>query len=119
MDALWTVVGAGLIVLMLQDVFHTLLYPHGSGPVCRTIMHGFWFLSRSLRGRAGTLAAPVALVAVIGAWTGLAVVGWALLYLPYPPGGFVYGYGVPQHGDFAEAVYISMGNLSPPWGTEK
>lgn len=44
-DALWTVLGAGLILLMLADVFHTLLYPHGSGPVCRTIMRGFWLLS--------------------------------------------------------------------------
>jgi hypothetical protein len=52
------------------------------------------------------------LVAVIAAWTGLAILGWALLYLPHLPGGFVYGEGVPQQGDFAEAVYISMGSLS-------
>ncbi|MDF9749462.1 potassium channel family protein [Arthrobacter sp. ES3-54] len=111
-DALWTAVGAGLILMMLADVFHTLLYPHGSGPVCRTIMRAFWLLTRSFRGRAGTLSAPVSLVAVIAAWTGLAILGWALLYLPHLPGGFVYGEGVPQQGDFAEAVYISMGSLS-------
>jgi hypothetical protein len=74
--ALWTAVGAGLILVMLADVFHTLLYPHGSGPVCRTIMRAFWLPARSFRGRAGTLSAPVSLVAVIAAWTGLAVLGW-------------------------------------------
>lgn len=111
-DALWTAVGAGLILMMLADVFHTLLYPHGSGPVCRTIMRASWLLTRNLRGRARTLSAPVSLVAVIAAWTGLAILGWALLYLPHLPDGFVYGEGVPQQGDFAEAVYISMGSLS-------
>src|SRR5215207_7626007 len=111
-DTLLTLLGAGLILLMLADVFHTLLYPHGSGPVCRTIMHGFWFLSRRLKGRAGTLAAPVAMAAVIAAWAGLAIAGWALLYLPHLPEGFVYGNGVPQHGDLVEAAYISMVSLS-------
>jgi hypothetical protein len=111
-DALWTVMGAGLILLMAADVFHTLLYPHGSGPVGRTIMRGFWLLSRKLRGRASTIAAPLAMAAVIGAWAGLAAIGWALLYLPHLPQGFVYEDGVPQRGDFAEAVYISMVTLS-------
>jgi hypothetical protein len=111
-DALWTLAGAGLILLMLADVFHTLLYPHGSGPVCRAIMRGFWLSSRRVRGRSSAVAAPLAMAAVIGAWAGLAVVGWAFLYLPHLPGGFVYADGVPQEGGFAEAVYISMVTLS-------
>jgi hypothetical protein len=111
-DALWTVMGAGLILLMLADVFFTLLYPHGSGPVGRTIMRGFWLLSKRLRGRTSTIAAPLAMAAVIGAWAGLAAIGWALLYLPHLPQGFVYEAGVPQRGDFAEALYISMVTLS-------
>lgn len=110
-DALWTVLGAVLILLMVADVFHTLLYPHGSGPVCRTIVRGFWLLSR-VGGRASTIAAPLAMAAVIGAWAGLAVMGWALLYLPHLREGFVYESGVPRRGDFAEAVYISMVTLS-------
>lgn len=109
---LWTVVGAGLILLMLVDVFYTLLYPHGSGPVCRTIMRGCWLLSRPSRGGASPIAAPVAMAAVIVAWASMAVIGWALLYLPHLPEGFVYGSGIPQQGDFIEAVYISMVNLS-------
>ena len=111
-DSLWTVVGAGLILLMLLDVFYTLLYPHGSGPVSRTIMRGCWLLSRPTRGGASSIAAPVAMAAVIAAWAAMAVMGWALLYLPHLPGSFVYGDGVPQQGDFAEAVYISMVTLS-------
>lgn len=111
-DTLWTVIGAGLILLMLIDVFHTLLYPHGSGPVGRMIMRGFWLLSRRSRGRVSTVAAPLAMAAVIAAWASLAAIGWALLYLPHLPEGFVYEIGVPQPGDFAEALYVSMVTLS-------
>jgi hypothetical protein len=111
-DMLWTVLGAGLILLMLADVFHTLLYPHGSGPTGRAIMHGVWVLTKKVRGRASSAAAPLAMAAVIAAWASLAAVGWALLYLPHLPDGFVYGAGVPQRGDFAEALYVSMVTLS-------
>jgi voltage-gated potassium channel Kch len=109
---LWTVLGAGLILLMLVDVFRTLLYPHGSGPVGRAIMRGFWLVSRKLRGRGTLIAAPLAMAAVIGAWAALAAIGWALLYLPHLPAGFVHGAGIPQRGDFAEALYISLVTLS-------
>jgi hypothetical protein len=111
-DALWTVLGAGLVLLMLVDVFRTLLYPHGSGPVGQAIMRGFWLASRKLRGRGSFIAAPLAMAAVIAAWAGLAAIGWALLYLPHLPAGFVHGAGVPQRGDFAEALYISLVTLS-------
>ena len=111
-DMLWTVLGAGLVLLMLVDVFRTLLYPHGSGPVGRAIMRGFWLASSKLRGRCSVFAAPLAMAAVIGAWAGLAAIGWALLYLPHLPAGFVHGAGVPQRGDFGEALYISLVTLS-------
>ncbi|WP_427017681.1 potassium channel family protein [Pseudarthrobacter sp. P1] len=107
-----TVTGAGLILLMVADVFHTLFYPHGTGPVCRTIMRGLWLLSRRFRGHASTVAAPAAMAAVIGAWASLSIMGWALVYLPHLPAGFAYEDGVPQYGDLAEAIYISMVSLS-------
>lgn len=111
-DTLWTVLGAGLVLLMLVDVFRTLLYPHGSGPLGRAIMRGFWLVSRKLRGRGSFIAAPLAMAAVIGAWAGLAAIGWALLYLPHLTDGFVYGPGIPLRADFAEALYISLVTLS-------
>ena len=111
-DTLWTVLGAGLVLLMLVDVFRTLLYPHGSGPVGRAIMRAFWLVSRRLRGRGSIIAAPLAMAAVIGAWAGLAAIGWALRYLPHLTNGFVHGAGVPQQRDFAEALYISLVTLS-------
>ncbi|BCW53591.1 hypothetical protein StoSoilB19_09650 [Arthrobacter sp. StoSoilB19] len=111
-DALLTVIGAALILLMVADVFHTLLYPHGSGPVGRTIMRGFWLLSRRLRGGASSIAAPLAMAAVIAAWAALAAVGWALLYLPHLSNGFSYSANVPRQADFAEALYISLVALS-------
>ncbi|MBT2568642.1 two pore domain potassium channel family protein [Arthrobacter sp. ISL-85] len=110
--ALLTVAGAALILLMIADVFHTLLYPHGSGPVGRTIMRGFWLLSRKVRGGASSITAPLAMAAVIAAWAALAAVGWALLYLPHLPDGFAYSTNVPRQADFAEALYISLVALS-------
>ncbi|MDQ0819428.1 hypothetical protein QFZ79_001723 [Arthrobacter sp. V4I6] len=104
--------GTGLILLMPTDVFHTLLDPHGTGPVCRAIIRGFWLLSGKFSRRASTIAAPLAMAAVIGAWAALAVLGWALVYLPHLPAGFVYADGVAQHGDFTEALYISRVSLS-------
>ncbi|GAA1499095.1 ion channel [Paeniglutamicibacter kerguelensis] len=111
-DLAGTIAGAGLILLMAVDVFHTLLYPHGTGPVCRTVMHGLWLLFRRFSGRASPIAAPVGMAAVIGAWASLSIMGWALIYLPHLPAGFVYADGVPQHGNFTEAIYISMVSLS-------
>ena len=66
-------------------------------------MRGLWLLTRKFRGRASTIAAPLAMAAVIGAWAALAVLGWALVYFPHLPAGFVYGDGVTQYGDFTEA----------------
>lgn len=109
---LFTVLGAGLVLLMLVDVFRTLLYPHGTGPVGRAIMRGFWLVTRKSRGRGSYIAAPLAMASVIGAWAALAAIGWALLYLPHLPDGFVHGAGVPQRGDFGEALYISLVTLS-------
>lgn len=111
-DIVLTVIGAGLILLMAGDVFHTLLCPHGSGPVCRMIMRALWLLSRRFAGRAASVAAPVAMAAVIGAWASLSIMGWALMYLPHLPDGFVYADGVPHRGDLTEALYISMVSLS-------
>ncbi|MFP5313023.1 MAG: potassium channel family protein [Actinomycetes bacterium] len=107
-----TAVGAALILLMVSDVFLTLLYPHGSGPVGRTIMRVFWLASRKVRGGASSIAAPLAMAAVIAAWAALAAVGWALLYLPHLPDGFSYPSDIPRHADFAEALYISLVALS-------
>ncbi|NUP59493.1 MAG: two pore domain potassium channel family protein [Pseudarthrobacter sp.] len=111
-DALMTAAGAALILLMVADVFLTLLYPHGSGPVGRTIMRGVWLLSRKLRGGASSAAAPLAMAAVITAWAALAAVGWALIYLPHLPGGFSYSPDVTPQADFPEALYISLVALS-------
>lgn len=112
MGVVGTSIGAGLILLMTVDVFHTLLYPHGTGPVCRTIMRGLWMLSSRFGERVSPFAAPLGMAVVIGAWTSLSIVGWALIYLPHLPAGFVYAEGVPQYTDLGEAIYLSMISLS-------
>src|SRR6478752_1138212 len=60
-DTLWTVLGAGLVLLLLVDVFRTLLYTHGSGPLGRAIMRGFWLAVRRTdapRGAGRTRGGP-------------------------------------------------------------
>lgn len=111
-DIVGTITGAGLILLTVTDVFHTLLYPHGVGPLCKGIMRGLWLLSRRMLGRVSPMAAPVGMAAVIGTWAFLSIMGWALIYLPHVPHGFVYADGVPQAGDLSEAIYVSMVSLS-------
>jgi len=54
----------------------------------------------------------MAMAAVIVAWAAMAILGWALLYLPHLPEGFIYGERIPREADFLEAVYISMVTLS-------
>ncbi len=75
-------------------------------------MRALWLLARRFAGRAVTVAAPVAMAAVIGAWASLSIMGWALVYLPHLPDGFVYADGVPNRGNLTEALYISMVSLS-------
>lgn len=60
------------------------------------------------------LSGPLALLAVIIVWGTLAVVGWALLYWPSLPAGFVYTSEAASGNtnDVLDALYISMVTMS-------
>jgi hypothetical protein len=107
-------VGAAIVLAVLRDIFHTLGHPGAQGSLSRFILGAVWHVSRRSggRGRLAGLAGPLAMMAVIGIWGALAVVGWALLYLPHVPQGFVSASG-PVEGDAVlEALYISMVTIS-------
>ena len=106
--------GAALILIGLNDVFHTLFHPAGRGRLSTHIVKGSWRVSKLLPGRPGRMAGPVGIVLVILVWALLQVVGWALVYLPEVPGGFTYSAGINpgRYPQFAEALYISLVTLA-------
>lgn len=103
--------GLVLIAVGWYDVFHTLLNPSGRGFLTRAIFAASWVTTR--RWRAGRLVAgPGSMVVVIGLWSLLQIVGWALIYLPSFPDGFS---AVPdeQPGSLIiEALYFSATTLT-------
>ncbi|GGG65188.1 hypothetical protein GCM10011374_31240 [Kocuria dechangensis] len=54
------------------------------------------------------------MVAVVVLWVLLQGAGWALVYLPHVPGGFVHSSGVDpgEYPDAAEAFYVSLVTLA-------
>ena len=117
MTAILNVLGAGLVLVAVRDVFDTLLHPHGHGVVSQTLIRGVWRGSRVLvRGNHHvlSLAGPVAFIGVIATWGGLVVLGFALIIWPHLPDDFAISEGIDatQQGGFVDALYLSMVNLA-------
>ncbi|MCY1159823.1 MAG: two pore domain potassium channel family protein, partial [Citricoccus sp.] len=114
MDVVLTIAGIAVIVVGLLDMFHTLLHPSGQGRLSRLVLTGVWKISKATGHRMGSAVGPAAMVAVIALWVALQGAGWALVYYPHVPDGFMYSSGVnpAEHADFAEALYVSFMTLS-------
>lgn len=114
MSWIWAVVGAVLIAVGLNEVFHTLLHPTGRGRFSHFAASTTWSLSSRLGRRGRTLAGPLAAVAVITMWAALQLVGWSLVYLPFVPDGFSYDTDLDPEGHPAivEAFYFSVVSMS-------
>lgn len=114
MDVLLTVVGMVVIVFGLVDMFHTLLHPSGQGRLSRWVLSAVWKISKATGHRAGSAVGPAAMVVVILCWVVLQGVGWALIYYPHVPEGFVYSSGVDpaNYPDFVGALYFSFVTLA-------
>lgn len=116
MDVVLTVAGVALIALALRDIFETLFHPLGRGRLGQWIVATVSRFCRSLApgGAGNALAGPLSYVTVIGIWTATLVVGWALIFLPHMPQGFSFSQGLDpaQHSGFADAVYVSLVNLT-------
>ncbi|MGW0817478.1 potassium channel family protein [Streptomyces viridiviolaceus] len=112
MDWLVSLVGAGLVMAALRDLFHTLWHPTRRGGVSTLVMTGLWRVSRHVHAREGAagLAGPLATVTVVGMWAAAIIVGWALIYWPHMPEGFTFAAGLkaPQPGDLLAALYFSL-----------
>lgn len=112
MDALLIAAGATLIVLVVREIFHTLFHPSGHGDATMLVFRGMWSATGALGPRARALSGPLAMVVVIALWVGVMVLGWALVYLPALPDGFLLAPGLEpsEQDDLIDAVYYSWVN---------
>lgn len=116
MDWFVTALGGLVVAVALQDIFRTLFSPSDRGGLSRAVSRSVWRASRGLRRR-GYVADGVgafAMLAVVGTWTALIVLGWAMVYGPHLPEQFVLQSGVDplRRGGPLDAVYLSMVTLT-------
>jgi hypothetical protein len=114
-DVLSTVLGALVVLVVLLDVFYTVLFPaSGRGPVRKPLAAAVWQMFRLLAGLVSesrrrallTYAGPVQVLLNMLVWGGLLLLGWALVYLP------ALGHGIhaasgPTDTGFTTALYYS------------
>ena len=117
MGVIWTVLGVALITLTLRDIFEMLFHPLGRGRIGRLVIRGVSTACGRIANRrrtANVLAGPLSFIAVIGAWAGLLILGWALVFLPHLPEGFRFDPGLipAEHSGFDDALYLSLVNLT-------
>lgn len=107
-----TAVGVLLILAALRDIFHTLWHPAGFGTLSRRVFRLVWRLGRlrSGRSRSTDLAGPLGLLATLGTWALLLIIGFALVYLPRMPDGFYFGSSLKpgESPDLVASLYLSI-----------
>src|ERR671921_183360 len=94
---LLSLLGAGLILVAVRDIFDTLFHPSGKGMLSRALPRFLWRSVRRIGGRyplAQELCGPVTLLAVIASWAALLAVGRAFLFWPHPARGFLLAPGL-------------------------
>jgi hypothetical protein len=114
MHVVLTILGAVIVVLGARDMYHSLLHPSGKGAISDALMAVVWRLSRRFGHRFRSAVGPGAMVAVVLVWVMLQSVGWALIYVPHIPAGFVYTSGIDatRYNQFLEALYVSLVTLA-------
>ena len=129
---LCAVIGAGIIVVTLADVFLTVLFPaSGRGPVRRPLSKLTWRVFRGIAGRVHgrrrrdvlSYSGPVLIATTITSWVVLLTVGWALLYWPLL-GSQINAVTGPTDPSFGAALYYSgyalttlgLGDITPATG---
>ncbi len=112
MEWLVSLVGVGLVMAALRDLFHTLWHPTRHAGLSRLVMTAMWSLARRLRARRRVvgLVGPLAMVTVVGLWAAVIILGWAIIYWPYMPGAFTFtpGSRAAQHSALLDSAYLSL-----------
>jgi hypothetical protein len=113
MGWLVTAGGAVLVLVALRDIFHTIWHPSGRGALSHRLMGAVWRVGRRRRAL-GPLTGPLGMVVVVLAWVLLIQLGWALVYWPHLPDGFVFGSSLDptSRAGLLDAVYVSTVTLT-------
>ncbi|MBQ1089257.1 two pore domain potassium channel family protein [Streptomyces sp. B93] len=105
-------IGAGLVMLTLRDLFHTLWHPTHHGGLSRLVMTAMWRLARRSRSRRRVvgLVGPLAMVTVVCMWAFTIVIGWAIVYWPHMPDAFAFSPGseAAQEPALLDSLYLSL-----------
>ncbi len=113
MYIVFTILGVAIIVIALQDLFHTLFHPAAAGDISDWIAHSVWKIVRTLRPQNLSAAGPVAFLLTVFFWAASLIFGFALIYHPRLPEHFAVSPGLdPQnYASFPGAINVSLGAL--------
>jgi hypothetical protein len=111
MKLVLTLIGSAVILLALQDLFHTIFHPVEQGNISDWIGRMVWKLVRTTNRL--SFAGPMAFVLTVLYWGISLVVGFALLYLPWLPDSFSFASRLDPHefASFGGAVNLSLSTL--------
>jgi hypothetical protein len=106
-----------LVLAAAGDIFHSLFHPSGRATLSGLVIRRVWRTVRAVsrrRPRLLGLAGPLGVLTAILTWAAMLVVGFALIYWPSLPAGFLLGSGLEPaaHDGFLDAVYVSLVMLS-------
>lgn len=107
-------VGVALIASALFDVLATLFsHPRRHSP-SRALISATWSACHHLPGtRTLALAGPLSFLVVVASWAVFLGCGWALVYWPWMPEGFLHAAELDAAGtDLVDALYFSLVTLS-------
>ena len=112
-----SLLGTGLILVALRDIFDTLFHPSGKGMLSRALPRFLWRVVRRFGGRyplVQELCGPVTLLVVIASWTTLLAIGWTFVFWPHLAGGFLLAPEVSSSAQsgFVDAFYLSLVTLT-------
>ena len=112
MEWVITVIGVGLVVVVVRDVFHTLFHPVGHGSIAPQVMKLVWRLLRLFPSdrRIASLTGPLGITAVIITWGVTAVLGWMLIYFPQMPNAVSYSSELnpAERNELIDSLYLSL-----------
>lgn len=120
MDVLLRIAGIAVLLVVIMDVFATVLFPSNQyGPVFKPLSRGIWFIFRFLgRQTSGqrrrnllSYSGPVLIIATLVAWFFLIIVGWGMIYKPVLGTAVRATSGETDTG-WATAIYFSGYNLT-------
>jgi hypothetical protein len=113
MSIFLVILGAAVIVVGLQDVFHTLFHPAKAGDISDAIAASIWRFFHTLIPGALSLAGPLAFVMIVLFWAASVVIGFALIFFPLLPAHFTFTQGLDpaNYRSFLGAVDISLSSL--------